>query len=118
MTSALLSPDGRTMLAEAAHGTVTRHYKEHLAGRPTSTNPIASIFAWTNALAHRAKLDEHGELGAFAAALEKAVVTTVDERGHSTKDLVLARGDDPATAGFRTTEQFLSDVDTELRAQL
>jgi len=88
MTSVLVCPDGKTIEAEAAHGTVTRHYREHQAGRDTSTNPIASIFAWTRGLAHRAKLDGNDELAKFTTALEEACVEVV-EQGFMTKDLAL-----------------------------
>ena len=91
MTSVLMTPDGQTVEAEAAHGTVTRHYREHQKGRETSTNSIASIFAWTRGLAHRAKLDGNAELAKFAATLEKVCVETV-EAGFMTKDLALLVG--------------------------
>jgi isocitrate dehydrogenase len=90
MTSVLISPDGKTLEAEAAHGTVTRHYREHQKGKETSTNSIASIFAWTRGLAHRAKLDSHSELLDFCMKLEKACVDTVQEDNIMTKDLALA----------------------------
>ena len=102
MTSVLLTPDGKTMEAEAAHGTVTRHYREHQQGRETSTNSIASIFAWSRGLAHRAKLDGNAELATFADTLEKVCVATV-EAGFMTKDLALLVGDRQAwlsTTGF------------------
>ena len=86
MTSVLVCPDGKTIESEAAHGTVTRHYREHQKGRPTSTNPIASIFAWTRGLEQRAKLDDNNELLRFVRTLEKACVETVDD-GQMTKDL-------------------------------
>jgi len=86
MTSVLMCPDGKTVEAEAAHGTVTRHYRFHQQGKPTSTNPIASIFAWTRGFEHRAKLDNNSDLRRFALALEKACVDTV-ESGKMTKDL-------------------------------
>lgn len=93
MTSVLVCPDGKTIEAEAAHGTVTRHYRDHQAGKETSTNPIASIYAWTQGLAHRAKLDNNARLAAFAKALEEACVETV-ESGFMTKDLALCvKGD-------------------------
>src|SRR5438876_521274 len=107
MTSVLMSPDGKTVEAEAAHGTVTRHYREHQKGRPTSTNPIASIFAWTRGLAHRAKLDENAKLAKFAHTLEKVCVDTV-ERGFMTKDLALLVGPEQR---WQTTEGFLDKVD-------
>ena len=93
MTSVLMTPDGKTVEAEAAHGTVTRHYREHQKGKETSTNSIASIFAWTRGLAHRAKLDDNAELARFAATLEKVCVDTV-EAGYMTKDLALLVGAD------------------------
>ncbi len=111
MTSVLMSPDGRTVEAEAAHGTVTRHYRQHQEGKPTSTNPIASIFAWTRGLAHRAKLDDNPELARFAATLEKVCVDTV-EAGFMTKDLALLVGPDQK---WLTTEGFLDKVDQKLR---
>src|SRR3974390_2080950 len=102
MTSVLMTPDGKTVEAEAAHGTVTRHYREHQKGRETSTNSIASIFAWTRGLAHRAKLDNNAELAKFAATLEKVCVQTVED-GYMTKDLALLVGADQrwlSTTGF------------------
>src|ERR1700748_3259028 len=102
MTSVLLTPDGKTMEAEAAHGTVTRHYREHQKGKETSTNSIASIFAWTQGLSHRAKLDNNPPLAKFAATLEKICVDTV-ESGAMTKDLALLVGADQrwlSTTGF------------------
>jgi isocitrate dehydrogenase len=102
MTSVLMTPDGQTVEAEAAHGTVTRHYREHQKGKETSTNSIASIFAWTRGLAHRAKLDDNAELARFAATLEKVCVDTV-EAGFMTKDLALLVGADQrwlSTTGF------------------
>jgi isocitrate dehydrogenase len=102
MTSVLMTPDGKTVEAEAAHGTVTRHFREHQKGKETSTNSIASIFAWTRGLAHRAKLDNHPELAKFAATLEKVCVDTV-ESGYMTKDLALLVGADQrwlSTTGF------------------
>ncbi|RTL89253.1 NADP-dependent isocitrate dehydrogenase [Ancylobacter aquaticus] len=102
MTSVLMTPDGKTVEAEAAHGTVTRHYREHQKGKETSTNSIASIFAWTRGLAHRAKLDDNAELAAFCATLEKVCIDTV-ESGYMTKDLALLVGADQkwlSTTGF------------------
>jgi isocitrate dehydrogenase len=102
MTSVLMTPDGKTVEAEAAHGTVTRHYREHQKGKETSTNSIASIFAWTRGLSHRAKLDNNSELARFAATLEKVCVETV-EAGYMTKDLALLVGADQrwlSTTGF------------------
>jgi isocitrate dehydrogenase len=114
MTSVLLTPDGRTMEAEAAHGTVTRHYRQHQAGRPTSTNPIASIFAWTRGLAHRGELDATPEVSGFARTLEDVVIRTV-ESGRMTKDLALLIGPDQE---WLTTEQFLAALDDDLEARL
>ena len=102
MTSVLMTPDGKTVEAEAAHGTVTRHYREHQKGKETSTNSIASIFAWTRGLSHRAKLDNNEALGKFALTLEKVCVDTV-EAGYMTKDLALLVGADQrwlSTTGF------------------
>ncbi|MEV8480314.1 NADP-dependent isocitrate dehydrogenase [Streptomyces sp. NPDC051173] len=110
MTSVLMSPDGRTLEAEAAHGTVTRHYRHHQQGKPTSTNPIASVFAWTRALAHRGRLDGTPEVTAFAEELERVCVETV-EGGRMTKDLAaLISKDTP----WLTTEQFLDALDEKL----
>jgi isocitrate dehydrogenase len=111
MTSVLLTPDGRTVEAEAAHGTVTRHYREHQKGRETSTNSIASIFAWTRGLAHRAKLDDNAALARFAETLEKVCVETV-EAGFMTKDLALLVGPDQR---WLSTTGFLDKVDENLR---
>jgi isocitrate dehydrogenase len=111
MTSVLLSPDGKTVEAEAAHGTVTRHYREHQKGNDTSTNSIASIFAWTRGLAHRATLDDNAELGRFAETLEKVCVGTV-ESGSMTKDLALLVGPDQK---WLTTTGFLDKVDENLQ---
>ena len=107
MTSVLLTPDGKTCESEAAHGTVTRHYRAHQRGEETSTNSIASIYAWTRGLAHRAKLDDNPELAKFATTLEQTVVKTV-ESGHMTKDLALLIG---AEQGWLTTTGFLDKVD-------
>jgi isocitrate dehydrogenase len=112
MTSVLLSPDGRTVEAEAAHGTVTRHFREHQKGRATSTNSIASIFAWTRGLSHRAKLDDNSELARFAATLEKVCVDTV-EAGFMTKDLALLVGPEQK---WLSTEGFLDKVAENLQA--
>ncbi|MFZ5668984.1 MAG: NADP-dependent isocitrate dehydrogenase [Pseudomonadota bacterium] len=114
MTSVLMTPDGRTVEAEAAHGTVTRHYRQHQKGESTSTNSIASIFAWTRGLAHRAKLDDNAALATFAATLEKVCIDTV-EAGFMTKDLALLVGDQQ---GWLTTEGFLDKVDENLRAAM
>jgi isocitrate dehydrogenase len=111
MTSVLTTPDGKIMEAEAAHGTVTRHYREHQKGKATSTNSIASIFAWTRGLGHRAKLDDNAELKTFAETLEKVCVDTV-ESGFMTKDLALLVGD---TQKWLTTEGFLDKVDENLQ---
>ncbi|WP_395675234.1 NADP-dependent isocitrate dehydrogenase [Inquilinus sp.] len=111
MTSVLLTPDGKTVEAEAAHGTVTRHYREHQKGRATSTNPIASIFAWTQGLTYRARFDETPELLRFAETLEKVCVETV-EAGHMTKDLAILIGPDQP---WMTTEQFLDKLDQNLQ---
>ncbi len=107
MTSVLLTPDGKTMEAEAAHGTVTRHYRQHQRGGETSTNPIASIFAWTRGLAHRGKLDANSELIKFADMLEATIIKTV-EQGHMTKDLSILIG---AEQKWMTTEKFLNKID-------
>jgi isocitrate dehydrogenase len=111
MTSQLMTPDGKIVEAEAAHGTVTRHYRQHQAGRATSTNSIASIFAWTGGIKHRAKLDDNAELMAFAETLEKVVVDTV-ESGQMTKDLALLVGPNQK---WLTTEGFLDAVDQNLQ---
>ncbi|KAI3433788.1 hypothetical protein D9Q98_003593 [Chlorella vulgaris] len=111
MTSVLVTPDGRTVEAEAAHGTVTRHWREYQKGKPTSTNPIASIFAWTRGLAHRAKLDDNEDLLTFCTDLEAAVIRTV-EQGHMTKDLAICiHGTpkvDPST--YLNTEPFMDEI--------
>ncbi|MEN9923678.1 MAG: hypothetical protein RIS09_1192 [Actinomycetota bacterium] len=111
MTSVLMTPDGRTVEAEAAHGTVTRHYRQHQEGKPTSTNPIASIFAWTGGLAHRGKLDNNPELINFARTLEKVCVETV-ESGKMTKDLAILIGPDQP---WQTTQDFLASIDENLQ---
>jgi isocitrate dehydrogenase len=111
MTSVLMSPDGKTVEAEAAHGTVTRHYRQYQKGQSTSTNSIASIFAWTRGLAHRAKLDGNARLDRFAHALEKVCVDTV-EAGFMTKDLAILIGPDQK---WLTTEGFLDKVDENLK---
>jgi isocitrate dehydrogenase len=113
MTSILMTPDGQTVEAEAAHGTVTRHYREHQAGRPTSTNPIASIYAWTGGLKHRGKLDGTPEVTEFALALEAASVATVEE-GNMTKDLALLIGPQQP---YLTTEGFIAAVGENLAAR-
>jgi isocitrate dehydrogenase len=114
MTSVLRTPDGRTVEAEAAHGTVTRHYRQHQQGKPTSTNPIASIYAWTRGLEHRGKLDGNQELIGFANKLEEVVVETV-ESGQMTKDLALLIGKDQP---FQTTEEFLATLDDNLAKKI
>ncbi|MGH3753062.1 MAG: NADP-dependent isocitrate dehydrogenase [Pseudonocardiaceae bacterium] len=111
MTSVLMTPDGRTVEAEAAHGTVTRHFRQHQQGRPTSTNPIASIFAWTGGLRHRGTLDGTPEVTRFAATLEQVCTGTV-ESGRMTKDLAVLIGPDTP---FLTTEEFLDELDRGLR---
>ena len=114
MTSVLLSPDGKTVEAEAAHGTVTRHYRAHQKGEETSTNSIASIFAWTRGLAHRAKLDDNDELAKFAETLEQVCIDTV-ESGHMTKDLALLIGPDQP---WLSTTGFLDKIDENLQAAM
>ena len=111
MTSVLMSPDGRTVEAEAAHGTVTRHFRQHQAGKPTSTNPIASIFAWTRGLEHRGKLDGTPEVSAFAQTLERVCIETVEE-GKMTKDLSLLISPDQP---WQTTQEFLASIDENLQ---
>jgi isocitrate dehydrogenase len=111
MTSVLMSPDGRTVEAEAAHGTVTRHYRDHQAGKATSTNPIASIFAWTQGLQHRAKLDNTPDVAKFASALERVCIETV-ESGKMTKDLALLISND---APWLNTQEFLAAIDENLQ---
>jgi isocitrate dehydrogenase len=118
MTSVLVTPDGKTMEAEAAHGTVTRHFRLHQQGKPTSTNPIASIFAWTRGLAHRAKLDNNKDLAFFCDALEKVCVETV-ESGKMTKDLAVCIHGDKVTADkYLTTELFLEAINVNLQKKL
>jgi isocitrate dehydrogenase len=114
MTSVLMTPDGKTVEAEAAHGTVTRHYRQHQQGKATSTNPIASIFAWTRGLAYRAKIDRTPEVEAFASTLERVCVDTV-EGGQMTKDLALLIGPDQP---WLTTEQFLDALEGGLKTAL
>jgi isocitrate dehydrogenase len=114
MTSVLMTPDGRTVEAEAAHGTVTRHYRQHQQGNPTSTNPIASIFAWTRGLAHRGRMDGTPEVTGFAETLEQVCIGTV-ESGKMTKDLALLVGDDQE---FQTTQEFLASIDDNLQAAM
>jgi isocitrate dehydrogenase len=114
MTSVLMTPDGQTVEAEAAHGTVTRHYREHQKGKPTSTNPIASIFAWTRGLAYRARIDGTPEVERFARTLEEVCVATV-ESGKMTKDLAVLIGPDQP---WLTTEQFLDALEQGIRARM
>jgi isocitrate dehydrogenase len=111
MTSVLMSPDGLTVESEAAHGTVTRHFRDHQKGKATSTNPIASIFAWTQGLAHRAKLDNNPELATFAHTLEKVCIQTV-ESGKMTKDLAILISTD---APYLNTQEFLAAIDENLK---
>jgi isocitrate dehydrogenase len=111
MTSVLMTPDGKTVEAEAAHGTVTRHYRQHQEGKPTSTNPIASIFAWTGGLVHRGKLDNTPELINFARTLERVCIETV-ESGKMTKDLAVLIGPDQP---WQTTQDFLQSIDENLQ---
>jgi isocitrate dehydrogenase len=119
MTSTLITPDGKTMEAEAAHGTVTRHYREHQAGKPTSTNPIASIFAWTRGLEFRGKLDKNQALIDFCTALEQVCIETV-ESGKMTKDLAVCIHGNKVEHGkhYLYTEEFLDALDTALKAKL
>ncbi|NCA86052.1 MAG: isocitrate dehydrogenase (NADP(+)) [Clostridia bacterium] len=118
MTSVLVTPDGKTMEAEAAHGTVTRHYRMHQQGKPTSTNPIASIFAWTRGLAHRGHLDNNQPLIDFAESIEQVCIETV-ESGQMTKDLaLLIHGAKLTTADYLTTEGFLDALDNNLKKKL
>ncbi len=111
MTSVLMTPDGKIVESEAAHGTVTRHYRDHQAGKATSTNPIASIFAWTQGLAHRAKLDNNPELAKFCSTLERVCIETV-ESGKMTKDLALLISKD---APWQNTQEFLASIDENLK---
>ena len=114
MTSVLMSPDGKAVEAEAAHGTVTRHFRLHQQGKPTSTNPIASIFAWTRGLQYRGRFDETPDVVTFAQTLEQVCVDVV-ESGRMTKDLaILIRPDHP----FLTTEDFLGAIDGALKARM
>lgn len=118
MTSTLVTPDGLTMEAEAAHGTVTRHFRMHQAGKPTSTNPIASIFAWTRGLAFRGTLDQNADLIRFAETLEAVCISTVEE-GKMTKDLaILIHGDTTTNEHYLSTEAFLQALDENLQKQL
>jgi isocitrate dehydrogenase len=114
MTSVLMTPDGQTVEAEAAHGTVTRHYRQHQQGKPTSTNPIASIFAWTRGLHHRGRMDGTPDVEAFADTLERVCVETV-ESGKMTKDLALLVGEDQE---WLTTQEFLGAIDENLQREM
>src|SRR6187431_522295 len=114
MTSVLMTPDGKTVEAEAAHGTVTRHFRQHQQGKPTSTNPIASIFAWTRGLQHRGRMDDTPDVTAFAETLERVCVETVED-GKMTKDLALLVGGDQ---DFLTTEEFLAAIDENLESAI
>ena len=114
MTSVLMSPDGKTVEAEAAHGTVTRHYRMHQQGKPTSTNPIASIYAWTRGLQYRGRFDDTPDVVQFAETLEKVCVDVV-ESGRMTKDLaILIREDHP----YLSTDEFLNAIDQELKTRM
>jgi isocitrate dehydrogenase len=114
MTSVLMTPDGKTVEAEAAHGTVTRHYRQHQQGKPTSTNPIASIFAWTRGLEHRGKLDNTGDVIEFAHTLEESVIGTV-EGGQMTKDLAMLIGDQQP---YQNSEEFLDTIAANFKKSL
>ena len=118
MTSVLVTPDGKTMEAEAAHGTVTRHFRQHQQGKPTSTNPIASIFAWTRGLAFRGKLDGNQALIDFANTLENACISTV-EAGKMTKDLaVCIHGNAVVPEAYLTSEDFMAALREELEREM
>jgi Isocitrate dehydrogenases len=114
MTSVLLTPDGNTVETEAAHGTVTRHYRQHQAGKPTSTNPIASIFAWSQGLRYRGQMDGQADVVSFADALEQTVIATV-EAGEMTKDLALLVGD---AQEWLTTDQFMNALAARLQGEM
>ena len=114
MTSVLMTPDGKTIESEAAHGTVTRHYRLHQEGKETSTNPIASIFAWTRGIKYRGEFDATPDVVKFAEALEKVCVDTV-ESGFMTKDLAILIGPDQ---GWMTTQQFLDKLDQNLKTEM
>jgi isocitrate dehydrogenase len=114
MTSVLMSPDGKIIESEAAHGTVTRHYREHQKGRETSTNPIASIFAWTRGLIYRGRFDNTPDVTAFAETLERVCVETV-EAGHMTKDLAILIGPEQP---WMNTQDFLAKLDSNLQAAM
>ena len=118
MTSTLLTPDGKVMEAEAAHGTVTRHYRRHQQGEETSTNPIASIFAWTRGLLHRGKLDNNKQLIKFCKILEEVCIETVED-GKMTKDLaLLVFREDLVDSNFLTTQEFLGELKKNLDLKL
>ena len=117
MTSVLITPDGKTFESEAAHGTVTRHFREHQKGKETSTNPIASIFAWTRGLVQRGVLDETPEVVAFAESLERACVETVDKDGIMTKDLALACGK-KERKDYVTTTEYMAAVERRMKQNL
>jgi isocitrate dehydrogenase len=118
MTSILITPDGKTVEAEAAHGTVTRHYRQYQQGKPTSTNPIASIFAWTRGLAYRGKFDNNQALIDFAQTLEDACIETV-EKGKMTKDLALCiHGDKLKESDYLNTEDFLNAIEETFKEKL
>jgi len=118
MTSVLMCPDGKTVEAEAAHGTVTRHWREYQKGKATSTNPIASIFAWTRGLAHRAKLDNNADLLAYSLALEQVCIDTV-QGGAMTKDLALAiHGKDLKPEHYQESFQFLDTINKNLAEKM
>lgn len=116
MTSELITPDGKTMESEAAHGTVTRHYRQYQQGQETSTNPVASIFAWTRGLAFRAKLDDTPELADFATKLEQACVEVIDHDNVMTKDLALAmKGKNMTRDDWVTTDEYMKAVNVSAR---
>ena len=117
MTSTLTTPNGESFESEAAHGTVTRHYREHQKGNETSTNPIASIFAWTRGLVHRGQVDNTPELVTFAEELERACVDVVNEEGIMTKDLALSCGRKDRAA-WVTTREYMAAVENRLKANL
>jgi isocitrate dehydrogenase len=117
MTSVLITPDGKTFESEAAHGTVTRHYREHQKGNPTSTNPIASIFAWTRGLIQRGKLDNTPAVVEFAEKLEQACIDTVDKDVIMTKDLALACGK-TGKDDYVTTDEYLDAVEKRLKSAM
>jgi isocitrate dehydrogenase len=119
MTSVLITPDGKTVEAEAAHGTVTRHYREHQKGNETSTNPIASIFAWTRGLAHRAKLDDNNALADFSQILEKSCCEVVVKEGKMTKDLAITiHGNKASRKDYLNTQEFIDAIATKLHLNL